>query len=198
VEQNWGEAVGWYRKAAGNARPEPVPKPEPDGTQRYWAIAPCFYDARDPESYERVWEFDLANNLISIGWSALGDISSLDEQKLRAAIDAAYPDPDTTAQGRASYFGMLWKFYHEIKPGDIVIARRGVKMIAAVGTVIQKAYHDQDKSVPTQRTGNPYTHHLDVSWHESPRNKGLDERAFGIATLTQISPEKYRKLVGPP
>ena len=34
---------------------------------RYWIIAP--YHADRPEWWERVWEFDLANNLISIGWS---------------------------------------------------------------------------------------------------------------------------------
>src|SRR5262249_46387673 len=129
--------------------------------------------------------------------SALGDISSLDEQRLRAAIEATWPDPDTTAQARASCFGMLWRFYHEIEPGDIVIARRGVKMIAAVGTVTQKAYFDKDKNRPTLEAKNPYMHHIDVRWHDSPRDKIFDAIIFGLQTVSQISAEKFRTLVGP-
>jgi hypothetical protein len=210
VEADLAQAEHWYRKAADqghkraknalnrlreDAKSEEVLAPVPEHTQRYWVIAP--YSAEDPETYDRVWEFDLANNLISIGWSALGDIASLDEQKLRAAIDAAYPDPETTAQGRASYFGMLWNFYHEIKPGDIVIARCGRKRIAGVGTVIRKAYHDRGRNVPTLETENPYRHHIDVRWHDAPRNKTFDAMTFGLMTVYQIPPEKYQTLVGP-
>jgi TPR repeat protein len=210
VEADLAQAEAWYRKAAdqghrraknalnrlrSDTKADAVPEPESEDTQRYWVIAP--YSAEDPEMYERVWAFDLANKVISIGWSILGDISSLDEQGLRAAIEATWPDPDTTAQARASYFGMLWRFYHEIKPGDIVIARRGVKMISAVGTVIRQGYYDKDKNSPTLETENPYMHHIDVRWHDSPRDKAFDAVAFGLQTVSQISAEKFRKLVGP-
>src|ERR1022692_4083769 len=96
---------------------------------RYWVMAP--YHADRPALWERVWQFDLTNNLISIGWSELGDISALNEQQLRDAIDRTYPT--APARARQLYFRMLWSFYHCIMPDDIIIARRGTKRLAAVG-----------------------------------------------------------------
>lgn len=41
---------------------------------------------------------------------------------------------------------MLHKFYQLVQPGDVVIARRGRKEIAAVGTVTRAAYYDSKKT----------------------------------------------------
>ena len=41
-------------------------------TANYWVIAP--FDSSRPE-WDDVWEFDLAHDVISIGWGELGDIS---------------------------------------------------------------------------------------------------------------------------
>jgi hypothetical protein len=41
---------------------------------------------------------------------------------------------------------MLWAFYHEIVPGDFVIARRGQKIVAAAGKVIQSAVYAPGKN----------------------------------------------------
>jgi tetratricopeptide (TPR) repeat protein len=165
-----------------------------EDTQCYWVIAPYSYD--DPELWERVWQFDLANNLISIGWE-VGDVSSMNEQRLRAALDAAFPDPDTTAQARGQFFGMIWNFYHEIKPGDIVIARRGRKVIAAVGTVTRRAYYEPQKNAPALGSEDAWSNHLDVRWHESPREKEFEEIVLGLQSVYQITPEKFRTMVGP-
>lgn len=97
--------------------------------QRYWVIAPV--QSKPLELFEKVWEFDLANDLISIGWSQLGDVSSMSRQELLDLVVAAYPDkPATTA---ALFRNMLWSFFHEIDAGDYVLARRGRKTLAAVG-----------------------------------------------------------------
>ena len=47
---------------------------------RYWIIAPV--EANPPDLFDKVWQFDLANNLISIGWSQLGDVSKLSRDEL--------------------------------------------------------------------------------------------------------------------
>jgi hypothetical protein len=49
---------------------------------RYWVIAP--YHAEEPAAWDRVWKFDLENSIISIGFSGLGDVSSLSEEQLIA------------------------------------------------------------------------------------------------------------------
>jgi predicted Mrr-cat superfamily restriction endonuclease len=104
---------------------------------RYWIIAP--YHSTLPGIWDRVWQLDLTNGVISIGWKELGDVSGHSESDLKAAIEHTYPNESPANVTRA--FNMIWSFYHEINPGDIVVARRGRKKIAAVGTVTSRAYY---------------------------------------------------------
>ena len=64
---------------------------------RYWVIAP--FESKAPETFDKVWQFDLANNLISIGWKELGDVSRMSREELSEAIARVYPDkpPQTKA-----------------------------------------------------------------------------------------------------
>ena len=214
VEEDLAQAKQWYQKAAdqgyrraknalrrlnkqesGNAPgPEDADEGEDEDTKGYWVIAP--YSADPPDEWQRVWDFDLPNNVISIGWTELGDISSLSEEKLCAVIDRAYPDPETSAKARGIYYRMLWDFFHEIRLGDVVIARRGRKKIAAVGTVTRTAYHDPSKT--PSAVGDWYTcrNHLDVRWDAFPRDKEFDAQVFGLQTVYSIPAEKFRSLVG--
>ncbi len=207
--QDLAQARQWYGKAAdqGHSRaknalarllagPKPPSPPEPphSGTKGYWAIAPCSADP--PEEWEQIWKFDLANGVISVGWEDLDDISSLDKQSLREAIDRTYPDPETSAQARGQYFGMLWNFFHEIKVGDVVLARQGTKKIAAVGTVTRTAYYDPNKAPAAVGAWYTFAYHLGVRWESSPRDKHLQDIVFGIQTLHKIPEKKFRSLVG--
>src|SRR5437870_5607310 len=60
---------------------------------------------------------------IAIGWGEIGDI---DKQGFRSAkeisqaIKRAYPQLGNSTDGGAS----LWRFYHELKTGDLVILNR--------------------------------------------------------------------------
>jgi hypothetical protein len=157
---------------------------------RYWVIAPV--ESKPPELFDRVWQYDLVNNLISIGWKEAGDVSTMSREKLSEAVASAYPDKPQ--QTKALYGNMLWTFYHEIIPGDFIIARRGRKTIAAAGKVIQLAVYAAAK--------NPAIHHpsfLGVAWDEQPRNKRFDTIVFPMHTLTEIPEAQYRKfLEGPP
>jgi serine/threonine protein kinase len=160
--------------------------------RQYWAIAP--YDSENPAKWQEVWAFDLANNIISIGWARVGDVSKMDEMTLRAAIKDAYPEKSV-----GMTFRMLWDFYHSIKKGDIVIARRGLKKIAAIGTVVRQAYYDprRNPTAVSKSSGLTYPNHLDVRWHDSPRDETFNEAVFQRRTVQRISEEKVRELIGP-
>jgi hypothetical protein len=205
VGRDIAQARQWYEKAADQghwraanvlarlqAKPK-APRTEPEhATERsYWVIAPYFAEA--PEEWQQVWNFDLANNTISIGWEELDDITSLDEEELRAAIDRTWSEATAIANGHT--FRMLWAFYHKIKVGDIVLARQGTKKLAAVGTVTRTAYFDPHKPISGVGDWFTYGNHLDVRWHDSPRGKKYPKIVFSIATLSQISEEKFRALV---
>ena len=95
---------------------------------RYWVIAPV--ESKPPQLFDRVWEFDLANNIISIGWNQLGDISQLSKEALAAKIANALPEKPTHTKSLIT--NMNWSFFHEIAPGDIIIARRGRKNMLSI------------------------------------------------------------------
>ena len=153
---------------------------------RYWTIAPIAADPR--EHFDKVWGFDLANNSISIGWSELGDVSQMSRDELTAAVAFAYPEKPPAARGLC--INMIWAFFHEISPGDFVIARRGRKILAGVGKVTQSAYFDSGK--------NSISGHLNfigVSWQENPRDTVFPSIVFPMYTVAEIQEEKFYRLI---
>ena len=86
---------------------------------------------------------------------------------------------------------MIWAFYHEIGPGDFVIARRGRKTLAAVGKVSQSAFY-----APGKNPAHDYPNFLEVSWLEQPRDKLFPSVVFPMCALAELSEEQFRKLEG--
>jgi restriction system protein len=155
----------------------------------HWVIAPVESDP--PDQFDKVWKFDLANNLITIGWEQLGDISRLSHPSLSVAVAEKYPEKP--ASTKSLIVNMLWRFFNEIGAGDRVIARRGRKVLAGVGKVTQPAIYSPQK--------NPHINHpniLGVSWEDSPRDKEFPSMVFPMHTVAPISEEEFLKLVGKP
>lgn len=148
---------------------------------RYWVIAP-FENKKD--FFDKVWQFDLTHDVISIGWSELGDISKMGRDQLAAAVQSKYSDLPRTTQ--SLFTNMLWKFYHEVAPGDFIIARRGVKTLAAVGTVTATAQYN-----PGKNPAIPHGNFLAVHWLAEPRDKVFPVTVFPLFTLAEI-PTKAR------
>jgi hypothetical protein len=159
---------------------------------RYWVVAP--YLAELPDDWEKVWHFDLQIGVISIGWGILEDASKYDKKRLRTKIGRTLTGESPGNMTRI--LNMVWNFYHEIKPGDIVISRRGRKIIAAVGTVTKTAYYDPKKSTRVQAQYQ-FPNFIGVRWHDTPRDKEFDHLVFGMQTLYEISKAKYTELVEP-
>jgi predicted Mrr-cat superfamily restriction endonuclease len=117
---------------------------------RHWIIAPVESDPADV--FNRVWDFDRANGMITIGWGELGDVSKMSRQELLEAVTNS--DPKKPPQTRALIANMLWAFHHEIGVGDFIIARRGRKVLAGVGEVSKPASYSPGI--------NPYIDHPNV------------------------------------
>jgi restriction system protein len=150
---------------------------------RYWVIAPV--ESKPSEMFNKVWQFDIANNLISIGWNQLGDVSQMSRAELSEAVASTYPDKPQQTKGL--YANMIWAFYHEIGPGDFVIARRGRKTLAAVGKVSESAFY-----APGKNPAHKHPSFLKVSWQEQPRDKVFPSVVFPMHTLAEISEEQFR------
>ena len=65
---------------------------------RYWVIAP--FESRDSEMFDKIWQFDLAQNVISIGWHQVGDVSKMSREELATAVASIYPDKPNPRVGR--------------------------------------------------------------------------------------------------
>lgn len=156
---------------------------------RYWVIAPV--ESKPARLFDKVWQFDLANNLISIGWKDLGDVSKMSRETLSEAVASTYPDKPR--QTRGLYVNMIWTFYHEIAPGDFIIARRGQKTLAAVGEVNRSAFY-----APGKNPAHGHPNFLEVSWQEQPRDKGYSSVVFPRHTLAKLSEEQFQSLLEGP
>lgn len=154
---------------------------------RYWVIAPV--ESEPASLYEEVWQFDLANGIITIGWHELGDVSTLSRDELKAAVTSKWPErPPPTC---ALISNMIWNFYHEILAGDVILARRGRKSLAAVGRVIGPA---QYKPSASSRIEHP--HVLSVRWQDQPRDRVFSTVVFPMYTLAEWTEDKYRAVIG--
>jgi restriction system protein len=153
---------------------------------RYWIIAPSESEPR--ELFDKVWNFDLENDLISIGWKELGDVSKMSREQLSEAVASRYPK--RPPQTKALVANMIWAFYHDISPGDFIVARRGRKSLASVGQVSKTAFYAPGK--------NPFCGHpnfLGVAWQSQPREKNFSTIVFPMHTLMETSEQQFRKLL---
>ena len=156
---------------------------------RYWVIAPV--ESKKKELFNKVWQFDLANKLISIGWSELDDVSKLDREALSHAVAAKYPD-----RAKGLIANMLWAFYHQIAPGDFVVARRGRKILAAVGKVVDTGFYAVGRNPSLAPPGYSHPNFLEVEWQEQPRDKVFPNLVFPMQTLAEFSESQYHSVIG--
>jgi predicted Mrr-cat superfamily restriction endonuclease len=168
--------------------------------KNYWVIAPYFADPMDPNSviFDQVWSYDLKHNTIAIGWNQLGDISGISKHELILAFQTPPSDglPPTSPGSKTHKVNMIWVFYHEIKLGDIIIARKGRKKIVRIGTVIGMPSYDQEKGI--ERVGKSdiyyyYPNFLPVKWEN--KTKHFTDIVFSMNTLYPISNDKAFSLL---
>lgn len=153
---------------------------------RYWVMAAG--ESKPAELFDKVWQFDLAENVISIGWKELGDVSQMTREELANAVVTTYSNKPVQTKGL--YTNMLWAFYHDMLPGDYVIARRGRKALAGVGKIVTAAVYTPGRNPLVEHTG-----FLEVAWQDQPKDKSFPSIAFPMHTLAEFSEEQFRNVV---
>lgn len=159
---------------------------------RYWVMAPV--ESKPSDLFDAVWQFDRDQNVISIGWSQLGDVTGMTRDELAQSVASTYPDKPSQTKGL--YTNMLWAFYHEMLSGDYVIARRGRKVLTGVGRIIGPAAYAPGRNPNVDHPG-----FISVAWQDQPRDKQFSTIVFPMHTLTEYSEDQYRNVVegsGPP
>ncbi len=157
----------------------------------YWVIAP--YDYAYPDIWQRVWQFNLQVGFISIGWRDIKNVSTLSDQEIYELHRRAWPQ--AKERGASADSKVLRKFWHDIAEGDIVVARRGRKCIAAIGTVKSKPYYDPKKAKSSFAPDLPYPNHLDIKWDDEPRDVQFAKQVFGMQTVHSITRQALEELL---
>ncbi|GHO49641.1 AAA family ATPase [Ktedonospora formicarum] len=119
---------------------------------RYWRLG-----TRGWKSGENIWEQMRDGDYCAIGWSEIGDLSSLTyddagRQEIRAKLQEAYPDKHASEIGRISR--QFLDFRWSITQGDQVLASDGATVLG-IGRVTGDYFYDASSTFP---------HCLPVEW----------------------------------
>jgi restriction system protein len=111
---------------------------------------------------------------VSVGWDELGDLATLEASRdaFKAAFRAAYPDYKEGAIPVAA--GVLYRFVHEMRPGDLVVYPYKPDSTLAFGRITGDYRWDA--------TAETHRHRRAVDWIES----GVPRQTFSQAALYEI------------
>ena len=133
---------------------------------RYWLFAPGRRASLWDEYYER--------GLMGIGWHALGDLTTYAS---KAAVRSRLQEIDGSESHYFNAVQITWQFVHDVKPGDIVFAKRGHSEIIGRGTVVGDYEYDE-------RAGR-YPNLREVRW--THKGSWVIDRNLAIKTLTEVT-----------
>ena len=134
---------------------------------RYW-----LYAAGDGSAN---WERDHAEGIMAIGWSELGDLMKYSsKEEMRNEMRKVYG-------GNSSYRNQVlatWQFANEIKPGDVVFVKKGLKKVVGRGIVEGEYTYDEQRG--------EYCHTRKVRWTDKGEWEHPDQ--YVLKTLTDMTP----------
>ncbi|MBQ7543686.1 MAG: AAA family ATPase [Synergistaceae bacterium] len=121
-----------------------------------------------------MWEDFHDRGVIGIGWPQLGDLRSYsNREEMRAKLREVFPDSPSSFRDVSL---CLWQFVHELKPGDVIFAKRGHYGIVGRGIVRGDYEFDNSKNdgYPNIRKVE-WTHTCDKETDEGNPTKTLTD-----------------------
>jgi 5-methylcytosine-specific restriction protein B len=133
---------------------------------RYWLYA--------PGTNASMWDECQDQEMMCVGWAEVGDLSKFKSKKeITEALQKEYNRPNSSCMNDSL---ALWQFVHDIKPGDIVYAKKGTGQIVGRGVVAGDYEYIPGTEFPNIRK---------VNWTHSGVWKHPGKAA--LKTLTDIS-----------
>ena len=131
-----------------------------------------------PGEDAKFWEAYADEGIMGLGWSRLGDLSDFtDKDAIADRMRSIYDKPDSSFKNNAL---ACWEFAHEMKPGDIVVPKRGATEYLGYGIV------DSDYRYEPERGEQPNVR--DVRWI---KRGNFPEAQGTIVTKTLTDITKY-------
>lgn len=120
------------------------------------------------------WDEYYQNGIMGLGWNMIGDLRAFKKQAdLIAPLKQNYGS-DTSQKNSAD---MLYSFANEMKPGDIVFAKKGRSMIVGRGVVTSDYYYDNSHE--------NHPHLRKVNW--THKGEWKSDSMLAMKTLTNIT-----------
>ncbi|MCL2841428.1 MAG: AAA family ATPase [Defluviitaleaceae bacterium] len=134
--------------------------------KHYWLYA--------PGEGARKWDEFFSSGIIGIGWDDLGDLSNCaNREDIRKKMKSLFDETKTYKNDSLA----LWQFFHDMRDGDIVFAKKGVKQIIGRGIVTSDYIFMPERS--------EYKHIRHVKWTHN--GHWTHPGQAGIKTLTDIT-----------
>ena len=170
--------IVYYVDAYMDQQPAP-PKPgqdaEGDGV-RYWVYA--------PGEQAWAWQECLDEGVMLLGWDYLGDLA---QYKDREEIAKKLREIEGTDGAKTNDSLACWQFQNELKPGDIVYAKRGLYSIVGKGVVKSEAWFAPEREHYNHARGIEWvvTGEWDVRDAGIPMGNGSAMKTLPMKTLTE-------------
>ena len=103
-------------------------------TIRYWIYS--------PGKGAKIWGECYDNNIMAIGWDAIGNLRDYNSKDEIKKVMNKYYDPSRSYIHSAC---ATWEFANEMKPGDIVFAKNGMHLIIGRGVVKSDYIYDSER-----------------------------------------------------
>lgn len=145
---------------------DPVPQIKPENVN-YWVYAPGEKASK--------WQRCVDDKMACIGWEDLEDLTQYSTREdITKVLRLAYNNPDKSFKNDSL---ALWQFAHEIKPGDIIYAKKGTNQF--VGRGIVESTYIFNNSYPD------FNSTIKVNWTHV--GEWTSPIKIGIKTLTKIN-----------
>ena len=103
-------------------------------TIHYWIYS--------PGKGAKIWDECYNNNIMAIGWDAIGDLRAYNSKDEIKQVMNKHYDPSRSYIHSAC---ATWEFANEMKPGDIVFAKNGMHLIIGRGIVKSDYIYDSQR-----------------------------------------------------
>ena len=141
-------------------------KPQTDSSIAYWLYSPGENASK--------WPLCTDEGIMCIGWDAMGDLSQYSSREdMRTAVKKYYPTDGSAVNDSLA----VWQFSNEMKPGDVVFAKRGMYKIIGRGIVESDYAFDDNR--------NDFKHIRKVKWTNVGEWDTIGKNA--MKTLTNIT-----------
>lgn len=120
------------------------------------------------------WELCINDGIMCIGWDVLGDLSDYSSrEEMHKKIKLHYPSKGSAKNDTLA----VWQFSNEMKPGDIIFAKKGRNTIIGRGVVESDYEFDESR--------DDYKHIRKVNWTNI--GEWLIDDSVAMKTLTNVT-----------